>query len=706
MQLRRDGPGPLKDRGQTADCVSVRSRLPRPLTLLAFLPIAAIALVGFLAARGNVQKEERRARIDRTTQVRQFYEASDHEWDRAISAAGIAATLSDRRGHGFTRALRDLRPDHSIRQIALLVEHRRLHIASSIDGGRSHLWMRLTPDQQRAIEGVVRSGRGSWSTSAPVAGIRYFARVAAVRPGRAIYVEATAPKARTNAGIEFVVVANGARVAGNVTDRMDGARSERMTFLGGAATLRTRSTGALASSVARAVPWLILVVGLVVALAISLLTSSLRRRAEFVKERRSHEQNLRSQAHHDILTGIANRAYLYDNFPEHATAIMLDLDDFRTLNDSLGHVAGDDVLREAARRIAEIAGPEAACARLGSDEFCVVTSALSDEEAAGLAVRILGRLGQSSAVAGHDLHLEARVGIAHGSDVVTVLRNADIALNHARADRHERIATFDDEMLAEVHDRMALKADLELALERGELCLHYQPIVDIEQHTLVAVEGLIRWRHPTRGLLAPGAFIGLAEETGLINPIGRWVVEEACRQAREWDPIAPHLYVSVNVSGRQLADPGFAEAVRTALQTSGLAPERLILELTETLLISEAAARPVIEDLKRSGVRLAVDDFGSGFSSLDYLRRFPIDILKIDRSFVETLDQPRDAALLAAIVELAKRLGIATVAEGIETREQLAQVRKTGCDRAQGFLFAKPLEPEALAALVQPAAAA
>ena len=684
----------------------MRSHRPRLLTLLTFSPIAAIALVGFLAAHGNVQKEERRAGVDRTLLVRQVFAASDHEWNRAITAAGIAATLSDRRGHGFTRALRDLRPDHSIRQIALLVEHGRLHIAGSIDGGRSHLWQRLTPGQQRAIEHVVRSGRGSWSTSAPVAGVRYFARAASVRPGRAIYIEATAPKPRTNAGIEFVVVVNGARVAGNVAGRLDGASSERMTFLGGAAVLRTRSTGALMSSVARAVPWLILIVGLVVALAISLLISSLRRRAEFVKERRSHEHNLRSQAHLDILTGIANRAYLYDNFPDQATAIMLDLDDFRTLNDSLGHVAGDDVLREAARRIAETAGPDAACARLGSDEFCVVTSALSDDQAAELAVRILGRLGQSSTVGGHDLHLEARVGIAHGSDVVTVLRNADIALNHARADRHERIATFHDEMLAEVHDRLALKADLELALERGELCLHYQPIVDIEERTLVAVEGLIRWQHPTRGLLAPGAFIALAEETGLIGPIGRWVVEEACRQAREWDEIAPNLYVSVNVSGRQLADGGFAEVVRAALETSGLAPERLILELTETLLISEAAARPVMEDLKRSGVRLAVDDFGSGFSSLDYLRRFPIDILKIDRSFVETLDQPRDAALLAAIVELAKRLGIATVAEGIETNEQLEQVRKTGCDRAQGFLFAKPLRPAELAALVRPAVAA
>ena len=684
----------------------MRSRLPRPLTLLAFLPIAAIALVGFLAARGNVQKEERRARIDRTTQIRQLYEASDHEWDRAISAAGIAATLSDRRGHGFTRALRDLQPDNSIRQIALLVEHGRLHIAGSIDRGRSHLWQRLTPDQQRAIERVVRDGHGSWNTSAPVAGVRYFARVAAVRAGRAIYVEATAPKPRTNAGIEFVVIANHARVAGNAPGLMEGAHSERMTFLGGAAQLRTQSTGPLASSVARAVPWLILIVGLVVALAISLLTSSLRRRAEFVKERRSHEQNLRSQAHQDILTGIANRAYLYDNFPEHATAIVLDLDDFRTLNDSLGYVAGDDVLREAARRIAESAGPEAACARLGSDEFAVVTAELADDEAQQLATRILARLGQSSPVAGHDLRLDAHVGIAHGSDVVTVLRNADIALHEAREDGDGRVATFDEQMLAEVHDRLLLKADLEQALARGELRLHYQPIVDIEQGTLVAVEGLIRWQHPTRGQLPPAAFIGLAEESGLIKPIGRWVVEEACRQAREWDPIAPHLYVSVNVSGRQLADPSFAEAVRAALTSSGLAPERLILELTETLLISEAAARPVIEDLKRSGVRLAVDDFGSGFSSLDYLRRFPIDILKIDRSFVETLDQPRDAALLAAIVELAKRLGIATVAEGIETREQLAQVRETGCDRAQGFLFAKPLEPDALAALVRPAAAA
>ena len=683
----------------------MRSHAPRPLTLIAFLPIAALALFGFLAARGNVQNEERRARADRTAQIQRIFESSDHEWKRVVTAAGIAASLSDRRGRGFTRALAMLEPDRSIREVALLVSHGRVHIASAI-GTRNRLWQRLTPSQQRAIGDVVRTGSGSWSASAKVAKKLYFGRVESVRKGRAVYIEATAPTIKTPPGLEFTVLANGVHVAGPMQGPMDGAQRERTTFLGSRATLVTRTTGALTSSGTRAVPWLILVVGLVVALALAFLTSTLRRRSELAKERRSYDQNLRKQVHQDILTGIGNRAYLYDHFPPLASALVLDLDDFRTLNDSLGHVAGDDLLREAARRIAEVAGPDAACARLGSDEFAIVTAELPDAEAHALAERTLQRLAQPSMVAGRELRLSARIGIAHGSEVVTVLRNADIALQRTRRKGAELIATFDDHMLAEVHERLALKAELEHALERNELCLFYQPIVDVEHGTLVAVEGLIRWRHPVRGLLAPGAFIPLAEETGLIVPIGRWVVEEACRQAREWDAIAPELYVSVNVSGRQLAEQSFAAAVRTALETSGLAPERLILELTETLLISEAAARPAIEELRLLGVRLAVDDFGSGFSSLDYLRRFPIDILKIDRGFVETLDQPRDAALLAAIVELARRLGIATVAEGIETPEQLAQVRRTGCDRAQGFLFARPLEPAALVALMRPAAIA
>ena len=430
-----------------------------------------------------------------------------------------------------------------------------------------------------------------------------------------------------------------------------------------------------------------------------------------VTARKALETELRVRAFHDALTGLANRALFVDRL-EHALArtkrtreriavLFLDLDDFKTINDSLGHGEGDQVLVATAARLQGTLRAGDTIARMGGDEFAVL---LEDTAQSGPPVEVAGRLLEAleaPLVHGErELFVRASVGVAfvHGrrSSAEEVLRDADAAMYIAKGRGKNRIVLFEPGMHRAALTRLALKGDLERALERKEFRLVYQPIVDLGTGAVSGAEALLRWHLPSRRSVLPAEFIPLAEETGLIVPLGSWVIEEACREAQRWDAAGglPGLFVSVNVSGRQVAEPGFPQIVAGALERAGLEPDRLILEFTENVLIDDGThSAGTLAELKTLGVRLAIDDFGTGFSSLGYLRRFPIDMLKIDGSFIASLSAgPDQREVVKAIVRLGETLHIETVAEGIETGAQAAELRAMGANRGQGYFFARPLE--------------
>jgi len=436
-----------------------------------------------------------------------------------------------------------------------------------------------------------------------------------------------------------------------------------------------------------------------------------------VTTRRTLEDELKRQAFHDSLTGLANRALFSDRL-EHALArarrsanslavLFIDLDDFKTVNDSLGHGEGDLLLVAAADRLSEAIRAGDTIARMGGDEFAVlVEDASGDETPVDIARRLLAILEPPFDRAGKELFVRASVGVAvassPGHTADDLLRNADIAMYTAKTNGKNRIEVFTPSMHEAAVARLGLKGDLVRALERGEFSLAYQPIADLATGHIVGVEALIRWNHPQRGLVGPVEFIPVAEETGLIVPIGRWVLQEACRQGRMWndDPTKPRS-ISVNISGRQLQEPGFVDDVAAVIAESGMNPAQLTLELTESVLMNDAeAATATLNDLKSLGIRIAIDDFGTGYSSLSYLRRFPIDALKIDRSFVASMgDGPEQSAVVLSIIRLADTLHLSTVAEGIEDAGQLAQLQALGTDLGQGYFLARPVGPDAIADL-------
>jgi diguanylate cyclase (GGDEF)-like protein len=431
-------------------------------------------------------------------------------------------------------------------------------------------------------------------------------------------------------------------------------------------------------------------------------------------ERRALEQELRHQAFHDSLTGLANRP-LFEDRLSHALALarrrgpefavlFLDLDDFKTINDSLGHARGDDLLRAVAQRIAGIIRPSDIAARLGGDEFALLIELLRDgEDASTIARRILEALALPFSIGGYELRVTASVGVAlwaGATDVEDLLRNADTAMYAAKADGKARIRTFEPSMHRHVLERLELTGELRQAIDMGEFELEYQPIVKLDTGAVAGVEALVRWQHPARSRLEPDRFICLAEETGLIVPLGRWILETACAQASRWQlrfPAQP-LQLSVNVSTRQVHEPDFVDDVRGVLRTTGLRPGSLTLEITESLLHGDREHLvDQLEGLKTLGVRIAVDDFGTGYSSLSHLRHLPLDILKIDRSFVDGIDHdPGKAQLVRGIVNLGDSLLLDVVAEGIEHPEQAEQLRKMRLPLAQGFLFHPPLPAASL----------
>ena len=435
-----------------------------------------------------------------------------------------------------------------------------------------------------------------------------------------------------------------------------------------------------------------------------------------VSERKEFEDQLAHQAFHDPVTGLANRA-LFSDRVEHAlmrsqrgfpdiAVVFIDLDDFKTVNDSLGHAAGDSVLQEVARRLRIAVRPTDTVARFGGDEFAVLLEGVNDSAmAADAAARILHALELAYEIDGKQVFPRASVGIClvDREDAVPeaaeLLRNADVAMYMAKRDSKGSYRVFEPAMHERVVERLELRAELQQSIEADQLELHYQPVVRLEGHEIVGVEALLRWQHPTRGTIPPNQFIPLAEETGLIVAMGRWVLNEACREGVEiqtrFERDEP-LTISVNLSVRQLQSDSIVSDVRCALETSGLPPESLVLEITESVMMSDTDfAVQRLDDLKALGVRLAMDDFGTGYSSLSYLSRFPVDILKMDRSFVGAGE---NVALQSAIIALGASLELDVVAEGIELPEQEQSLHDLGCEIGQGFLFAHPMPSSDLAA--------
>ncbi len=434
------------------------------------------------------------------------------------------------------------------------------------------------------------------------------------------------------------------------------------------------------------------------------------------------QERLVRQASYDVLTSLPNRSLLLDRVgaalasarpgePAPVAVLLLDLDRFKVVNESLGHAIGDQILAAVGARLGGALRPGDTLARLGGDEFAVLLDGTADEDGARLiAQRLVDTLAAPFPVDGRDINVGASVGVAIATDVARgpadLLRDAEIALYRAKASSLSRVAVFEASMGGATRALLELETDLRHAVERGELRLHYQPLVDLRSGTVVGHEALVRWEHPSRGLLGAEAFISVAEETGLIHEIGQWVLAEACRQTRAWQlalPSDPPLIVSVNLSARQFTQPDLAASVAAVLTESHLPAASLELEITETVAMSDAPTTGVtLRALRELGIRLGLDDFGTGYSSLAYLSQMALDTLKIDRAFVTGLSIPgANTAIIAAIAALAHGLGLEVTAEGIEEPDQLAAVIELGCDRGQGFLFATPLPAdEAEAALI------
>ncbi|GIF07560.1 putative bifunctional diguanylate cyclase/phosphodiesterase [Actinoplanes siamensis] len=428
-----------------------------------------------------------------------------------------------------------------------------------------------------------------------------------------------------------------------------------------------------------------------------------------ISERKELQEQLVHEAYHDSLTQLANRALFRDRTAAalartaDLTVLHLDLDGFKRVNDSLGHLAGDQLLVEIADRIKACVRAEDLVARFGADEFAVLIECAAGEEAECVARRILDDLDLPVEVGARNIHVRASIGLAQASLLAEededgaeqLLRNADLAMHHAKATGGSVFTSYRTQMRDGLIERLELENDLRTACENHQLRLYYQPTVDLDTSQVVGFEALVRWPHPTRGMINPLDFIPIAEATGLIVPLGRWVLEEACRQAVQWSEAAGGrpLKMSVNVSVRQFDQPDFTETVAAVLAETGMPADRLCLEMTESVLMTDTEANlEQLVRLKALGITLAIDDFGTGYSSLAYLRRFPVDTLKIDRSFVERLGVlADDTALTDTIVRLGKSLGMATVAEGIEEFGQLAALREMGCGFAQGYYFSRPV---------------
>jgi diguanylate cyclase (GGDEF)-like protein len=423
-------------------------------------------------------------------------------------------------------------------------------------------------------------------------------------------------------------------------------------------------------------------------------------------------ERARHLATHDQLTGLANRSLFHDRLAQAVAAarrgrqklavLFVDLDGFKSINDTLGHAVGDGLLRGIARRIASCLRESDTAARLGGDEFAVLLTNLGNElDAATVARKIVAALGEPLQFRQQSTTIRCSIGIAtfprDAQDAEALLKRSDTAMYHAKQRGGSRFDFYTEDMNAAIQRRVALEDRLRTALDQNEFIVHYQPQFDLTRGRIIGAEALLRWKHPELGLVSPGHFLPIAEETGLIVPIGDWILRTACEQNARWNREGHRgLRVSVNVSSQQFLEPGLADVVKSALDQSGLAPISLELEITESSLLRDVEVTVnTLRRLKDLGVRLAIDDFGTGYSSLAYLKRLPIDVLKIDQSFVRALTtDPADATITQTIVQLAAGLNLTTIAEGVETLEQLLLLGSYGCSRMQGFLFGKPVPRE------------
>jgi diguanylate cyclase (GGDEF)-like protein/PAS domain S-box-containing protein len=438
-----------------------------------------------------------------------------------------------------------------------------------------------------------------------------------------------------------------------------------------------------------------------------------------VSAARAMSQQMTHSAQHDVVTNLPNRMLLNDRISQSISlarrqnrplaVLFLDLDRFKYINDSLGHAVGDQLLQSVSKRLlAGVRGSDTV-SRQGGDEFAILLSEISHpEDAATSARKLLISLSAPHSIDGHDLDITGSIGISiypgDGEDSETLIKNADTAMYHAKEGGCNNFQFFKPEMNRQAVERQSLEGSLRHAVDRGEFLLHYQPKINLFTGQITGAEALIRWQHPDRGLVSPSQFVPIAEDCGLILPIGRWVLREACKQAREWqDAGLPFQRVSVNVSATEFRAKTFLEDVGTILRETGLEARYLDLELTEGVLMQNAkSTASVLRDLKSMGVQLAVDDFGTGYSSLSYLRQFPIDVLKIDQSFVHQIsDDPNDSAIVRAIIDMGKNLKQRVIAEGIETQEQLGLLQSWHCAEGQGYLFSRPVPGAQFAQLLR-----
>jgi diguanylate cyclase (GGDEF)-like protein len=443
-----------------------------------------------------------------------------------------------------------------------------------------------------------------------------------------------------------------------------------------------------------------------------------------ITHRREAESRIAFLAHHDALTELPNRTLARDRTQiamaiaersgKKLAVIFLDLDHFKTVNDSLGHTAGDALLREAAARLRRCVRESDTISRQGGDEFLVAMPEMPDSDAiSAAAAKIIEAMDVPFAVEGQELAVSVSAGIAvypdDGLDFDTLLKKADTAMYHAKESGRGTYRFFSEQMNVDSIEHLRIRTALHRALEHREFDLHYQPQVDLASGRTVGAEALLRWRHPELGLVSPARFIPVAESSGTIVPIGEWAMREACRQAAAWTRAGHrNLVVAVNLSAVQFRRGDLHETVRSALRDSGADPGSLELELTESILIGDAQV--VLESVRRIkalGVRLSIDDFGTGYSSLSYLRHFPVDKLKIDQSFVRDMVQnPESEAIVRAIIQLARALGLRTIAEGVETPEAAARLRLLGCDEAQGYWFSRPMPAQSFTAYLEDGAVA
>ena len=424
-------------------------------------------------------------------------------------------------------------------------------------------------------------------------------------------------------------------------------------------------------------------------------------------------------AEHDFLTGLPNRMLLNDRVsqaivlaPRHSNKVavlFLDLDGFKHINDSLGHPIGDKLLQSIAKRLVDCVRTSDTVSRQGGDEFVLLLSEVHrSEDAAISALRILQAVAEAHSIDQHDLHVTASIGVSvypdDGQDAETLIKNADTAMYQAKENGRQSYQFFKPAMNVRAVERQSIEENLRRALERQEFALHYQPKINLRTGEISGAEALLRWMHPVRGPVSPAQFIPVAEDCGLILPIGQWVLREACKQARAWaDAGLPLPTMAVNISSMEFREDNFIESVFTTLSETGLDPKSLELELTESVLMKRAeSAASVLKTLRARGVQIAVDDFGTGYSSLSYLRKFPINALKINQSFVRQITStPDDTTIVTAVISMGRSLKLRVVAEGVETQEELTFLRARLCDEAQGYYFSRPVRPEQFAKLLK-----